>query len=148
MASDGGGLDELQCNFFVSSISNCPFDFPFPSPSEVLRVGTWEHFFLPFPIIMVSDDCGLDKMRCALLCRFNVELSLVVPFTTHSEAVGFGTWRSIFSSALHFLWPRMDLVWMSCNVHFHMDEQCDFCASSISGCSFISMYTINYCFLS
>ena len=96
-------------------------------------------FFLPFPIFMVSDGCGLDEMLCALMCGFNVELSFVVPLTTPSEALGFGTWRIIFSSALHFLWPRMDLVWVSCNAHFRMNKQCDFCASSISSCPYLCM---------
>ena len=27
-------------------------------------------------------------------------------------------WGSIFSSVFQFSWPRIDVDWMSCNVHF------------------------------
>ena len=50
-----------------------------------------EVFFLPFLIVMVSDGCGLDKKLCVLLCGFNIELSIVVPFPSPSEALGFET---------------------------------------------------------
>ena len=62
-----------------------------------------------------------------LLCIvFNVELSIIVPLPAPSETLRVGTWRSIFSSAFHFSWARMVVVWMNCNVHF--------CVNSMSSC--------------
>ena len=83
-----------------------------------------EVFFLPLPILMVSDGCGLSDMICALLCEFNVELSFVVPFPSPSEALGVGTWRSIFSSRYisNGLGWILDIVWMGCNVHYRMNS--------------------------
>ena len=51
----------------------------------------------------------VDWMRSVLLYEFNVELSFVVPFSTPSEALGGGTWRSIFllryiSNGLGWIW--------------------------------------------
>ena len=40
---------------------------------------------------MVPDGCGLDELLCALLNEFNVELSIVVPLSTHSRS--FVSWN-------------------------------------------------------
>ena len=42
-------------------------------------------------LAMPSVACGLDELLCALLCEFNVELSIVIPFPTPSEALRVGT---------------------------------------------------------
>ena len=69
---------------------------------------------------------GRTAMYSTLLCEFNVELSTVVPFPTPSEVLRIGTWRSFFSSAFQFSWPRMVVDWMNCYVHFCVNSMSSF----------------------
>ena len=59
----------------------------FLTPSEALRVSTERSvfFFFRVPILMASNGCGLDRVQCALLCKCNVELFILVPFPTPNQ---------------------------------------------------------------
>ena len=112
----GWGCIEISCN--VTSlwaqywVIHCFIRSRHLSMSS--RVGKWRNFFLPRCYSHASDGCGLDELLCALLCEFNVELSIVIPFPTPSKALGVGTLRSIFSSAFQFSLPRIVVDWISC----------------------------------
>ena len=61
---------------------------------------------------MASDGCRLNELQLLNFRMKNIELSIVVPFSTPSEALGVGTWRSIFFFAFQISWPRLAVDWI------------------------------------
>ena len=67
-----------------------------------------KYFFFGVIFLMASGGCGLAELLCALMYEFNVELSIVVPFPTPSEALWVVTYmKKYFFSMFYFSWPRL-----------------------------------------
>ena len=111
MTTDGCGLDELLCDCCLSSKSSFPLLFHFHHLPRRWELERGEVFFfssmfqLSWPRMIVNwMDCNMN-----FCYEYNVELCIVVPIPTPSDALGFGTWRSIFFFRVPF---SHDLGWL------------------------------------